>query len=154
MCLPRGWRSQKVSSDKSRRLGALRCICHIKPFKINILSQIHAQRAFACLKQSCPCREKQYHYYVIGVCLSHSALLLKSPVHILSFLFFTPYSFLLCARSLRCVYGREHHGSRGDRGGNGSYPAPARGPGAPGVRAALHVSCWFVSFLCFSNAQM
>lgn len=64
---------------------------------INILSQIHAQRAFVCLKQSCPCREKQHHYYVVDVCLSHSALLLKSPVHILSFFVFHPlFIFTLC----------------------------------------------------------
>ena len=52
-------------------------------------------------------------------------------------------------RSFGCVHGREHHVSRGDRGGDGSYPAPARGPGAPGVRAALHVSCLSVSFSVF-----
>ena len=38
------------------------------------------------------------------------------------------------------VHGREHHVSRRDRGGDGSHPAPPGGPGAPRVRAALHVS--------------
>lgn len=59
------------------------------------------------------------------------------------------FTAFVTLRSLRRVHGREHHGSRGDRGGDGSDPAPARGPGAPGVRAALHVSCCIVRvFLC------
>lgn len=48
----------------------------------------------------------------------------------------------LSLRSLRCVHGREHHVSRWDWGGDGSYSAPQGGSGAPGVRAALHVSPW------------
>lgn len=49
-------------------------------------------------------------------------------------------SVCLPLRSLRCVNGREHDVSRGDRGGDGSYPTPAGSPGAQRVRAALHVS--------------
>lgn len=56
-------------------------------------------------------------------------------------LFFLCLSSLpLPLRSLRCVNGREHDVSRGDRGGDGSYPTPAGSPGAQRVRAALHVS--------------
>lgn len=56
-------------------------------------------------------------------------------------LFFLCLSSLpLPLRSLRCVDGREHDVSRGDRGGDGSYPTPAGSPGAQRVRAALHVS--------------
>lgn len=49
-------------------------------------------------------------------------------------------SLPLPLRSLRCVDGREHDVSRGDQGGDGSYPTPAGSPGAQRVRAALHVS--------------
>lgn len=73
-----------------------------------------------------------------------------------SFLFFHIISIhihsvchLPSPRSFRCVHGWEHHGSRGDRGGDGSYPAPARGPGAPRVRAALHVSFFFLCVCVF-----
>lgn len=75
---------------------------------------------------------------------------LGKQIYIFPPIFFFPPLYSLCLsrppRPFRCVHGWEHHGSRGDRGGDGSYPAPARGPGAPRVRAALHVSL----FLCVS----
>lgn len=49
------------------------------------------------------------------------------------FIFWASAGFLSIHRSFRRVHGGEHHGPRGDRGGDGEDPAAARGPGSPRV---------------------
>lgn len=80
----------------------------------------------------------------------HSNVFMDPFPSYLSFSFLYIHVYLhLSLRALRRVHGREHHVPRRDRGGDGSHPAAARSPGAPGVRAALHVSFLNCQFLCF-----